>query len=93
MEFSIFLLLVICVSSSNAKTKSLFTPWKIGSTKWFKFGFWGNNSGFGTYLFQLIVNCGNNFALSWVDKVTTGTCRFVSVISNVGTWSEHQCKL
>ena len=93
MEFSIFLLLVICVSSSNAKTKSLFTPSKIGSTKWFKFGFWGNNSGFGRYLFQLIVNCGNNFALSWVDKVTTGTCRFVSVISNVGTWSEHQCKL
>ena len=38
-----------------------------------------NNSGFDRYLFQLIVllkpdfNCGNNFALSWVDKVTTGT--------------------
>ena len=38
-----------------------------------------NNSGFAKYLFQLIFllkpdfNWGNNFALSWVDKVTTGT--------------------
>ena len=37
------------------------------------------NSGFDKYLFQLIVllkpdlNCVNNFALSWVDKVTTIT--------------------
>ena len=68
---------VLCASFSNAKTKILFTPWKIGSTKWFKLGFCANNSVFDRYLFQLIVllkpvfNCGNNFALSWVDKVTT----------------------
>ena len=43
---------------------------------------------FDSYLFQLIVllkpdfNCWSNFALSWVDKVTTGTCSFVSVIAN-----------
>ena len=72
----IFLSLSSC---SNAKTKSLFTPWKLGSIKWFKFSFCANNSGFDKYLFQIIVlwkpdfNCGNNFALSWVDKVTTGT--------------------
>ena len=41
------------------------------------------------YLFQLIVllkadfNCWSNFALSWVDKVTTGTKSFVSVIANL----------
>ena len=41
------------------------------------------------YLFQLIVllkrdfNCWNDFALSWVDKVTTGTLSFVSVIANL----------
>ena len=34
---------------------------------------------FGSYLFQLIVhlkpdfNCSSSFALSWVDKFTTGT--------------------
>ena len=39
-------------------------------------------------MFQLLVllkpdfNCWSNFALSWVDKVTTGTWSFVSVISN-----------
>ena len=73
------LLLVFCASSSNAKTKSLFTPWKLGSIKWFKLISFLNNSGFDTYLFQLIVlskpyfNCGNDFALSWIDKVATGT--------------------
>ena len=57
-----------------------------------KFAFCANNSGFAKYLFQVIVllkpffNCGNNFALSWVDKVTTGTLRVVSVILNVGIW-------
>ena len=46
--------------------------------KSFKFEFCANNSGLAEYLFQLIVflkpdfNCGNKFALSWVDKVTTG---------------------
>ena len=27
-------------------------------------------------------NCSNNFALSFVDKVTTGTYKFISVILN-----------
>ena len=72
-------MLVLCTSSSNAKTKILFTPWKLGSPKWFKFGFLANNFSCDWYLFPLIVllkpdfNCGNNFALSWVDKVTTRT--------------------
>ena len=35
--------------------------------------------------FQPDYNCGNSFALSLVDKVTTGTERFVSVFVNVGT--------
>ena len=41
-----------------------------------------------SYLFQLIVclkpdfSCWSNFALSLVDKVTTGTYNFVSVIAN-----------
>ena len=54
-----------------------------------KLGFFANNSGFGKYLFQLInflkpdFSCCNNFALSCVDKVTTGTYNFVSVIANV----------
>ena len=76
------------------KQKSLFTPWILGSNKWFKFGFWGNNSGFGRYLFQVIVflkpdfKCGNYFALSWVDKVATVTwsllnlcCNFLMILS------------
>ena len=72
-------MLVLGASFSNAKTKSLITIWKLGSTKWFEFGFLLNNSGFDRYLFQLIVllkpdfSCHNKFALSWVDKVTTGT--------------------
>ena len=86
------LLLVLCVLFSKAKRKSLLTPWKLGSIKWFKFGLWSNTSGFDTYLVQLIVllkpdfNYGNNFASSWVDKVTTGTKRLVSVIVNVVFW-------
>ena len=43
---------------------------------------------FDSYLFKLIVflksdfNCWSNFSLSLVDKVTTGTYNFVSVIVN-----------
>ena len=71
-------MIVLCVSSSNVKTKSLLAPWKLGSTKWFKFEFCATNSGLDRYLFQLIVllkpdfNCGYKFALSLVDKVSTG---------------------
>ena len=45
-------------------------------------------------LFQLIVrlnpdfNCCISFSLSWVDKVTTGTKNFVSVIVNAVAWVE-----
>ena len=41
-----------------------------------------------SYLFELIVflntdfSCWSNFSLSFVDKVTTGTYNFVSVIAN-----------
>ena len=41
-----------------------------------------------SYLFQLIAflnpdfSCSSNFSLSLVDKVTTGTYKFVSVIAN-----------
>ena len=61
------------------KTKSLFTPWKHGSIKKSKYIFGDFIDTFDWYLFQLIVllkpdfNCCNSFALSWVDKVTTGT--------------------
>ena len=46
----------------------------------------------GRYLFQLIVllkpdpNCLSSYVLSWVDKATTGTKSFVSVILKSGTW-------
>ena len=61
------------------KTKSLFTPWKLGSTKKSKYGFDACVVTFGSYLFQLIVlfkpdfNCSSSFALSLVENVTTGT--------------------
>ena len=63
---------------SNDKTKSLFTPWKLGLIKKYKYGFGTSTDTFGSYLYQLIVllkpdfNCSNSFALLWVDKVTTG---------------------
>ena len=66
-------------SFSNDKTKSLFTPWKLGSIKKSKYWFCLSGETFGWYLFQLIVllkpdfNCSSSFALSWVDKFTTET--------------------
>ena len=68
-------------SSSLLKdhTKSLLTPWKRGSTKWYKYRFCAYAFGYDWYLFQLIVllkpdfNCWSTFVLSWVGKVTTGT--------------------
>ena len=59
--------------------KSLFTLWKLGSTKWFKYWFCTYVFGSDWYLFQLIVylkphfNFWSSFVLSWVDKVTTGS--------------------
>ena len=83
---------VLSASFSNAKTKSLFAPWKFGSTKWFRFRFWADNSSFDRFLFQQMAllktdfDCVNNFALTWVDKVTTGTKRLASVFADLGTW-------
>ena len=76
-------------SFSKNKTKSLFAPWKLGLTKWFYYLFCANVFGSDWYLFQLIdflkpdYNCWSNFALSWVDKVTTGIQSFLSVIVNL----------
>ena len=35
---------------------------------------------------KLDFNCSSSFALSWLDKVTTGTYSCVSVSVNVGSW-------
>ena len=65
-------------SSLNDKTKSLFTPGKLGSIRTSKYLFSAWCFVLGRYLFQLIVllnpdsNCLENFILSWVDKVKTG---------------------
>ena len=69
--------------------KSLFTTWKLGSSEWFKYRFCAYVFRSDWYLFQLIVllnsdfNCWSNFALSWVDKSTTGRKCFVSIIANL----------
>ena len=66
-----------------------FTPWKLGSIKRSKHGFGACTDTFSWYFFQLIVllkldfNFSSNLILSWVDKVTTGTYSYVSVIANV----------
>ena len=68
--------------------KILFILRKLGSIKRLTFGFCANNSGFDKYLFQLVTllnpdfNCCSSLELSCVDKVTTGTCDFVSIILN-----------
>ena len=67
------------VKENQDRQKKKKSSWKLVSTKLFKFEFCANNSSFDKYSFQLIVllkpdfNCANNFAISWVDKVTTGT--------------------
>ena len=47
--------LLWCSSFSNDKTKSLFTPWKRGSTKCFKCQFYVYMFGWDWYSFRLIV--------------------------------------
>ena len=60
--------------------------------KKFKYGVGACTDSFDSRLFQLIVllkpdfNCSRRFALSWVNKVTTGTWRFVSVIPNIASF-------
>ena len=73
------MLLVLCVTSLNSKTKSLFTTLKLGSIKKSKYWFTPSVDTSAWYLFQLTVllkpdfNCSSSFTLSWVYKVTTGT--------------------
>ena len=77
---------------SNNKTRNLFAPWKLGLIKKSIYWFCYCTVTFGWYLFQLIVllkpayNCSISFALSWVEKVTTGTLSLVSAIVNVVSW-------
>ena len=67
---------VLSFSFSKDNTKSLFTPWKLRSIKYW---IWAWVFGSDWYLFPLIVlsepdfNCCYGFALSWIDKFTTGT--------------------
>ena len=74
---------------SNNKTKNRFTPWKAVLIKKFKYELGACTASFDSYTFQLAIllkpdfNCSSSFALSWVDKFTTGTQNFVSVIANV----------
>ena len=69
--------------------KSLFTTWTLGLINKSKYRFCCSTVTFGSHLFQLIVlsktdfNSSGSFALSWVDKVMTGTESFVSAIINV----------
>ena len=71
------------ISSLKDKTKSLFTPWKVGSIGKSKYLFcpWFVVSA--RYLSQLIFllepdsNCFRSSMFSWVDKVTTGTWSLV----------------
>ena len=90
-KWKIILLVIFWPSSSSSlydKTNSLFTLWKLQSIQKAKYSFWACVFP-KLYLFQLIVllnpdfNCSNNFLLSWVDKVTTGTYSFVSAILNL----------
>ena len=75
--------LVLPVVSLYEKRKSLFTPRKLGSTKKSKYVFRPYTVTFGSYPFQLVAllkpgfNCRSNLALSFIDKVTSGTYSFV----------------
>ena len=77
--FIIIFLFTLCASSTNDKTKSIFSPWKLGSIKKSKYWFCLSVDTFGWYLVQLNVlfkpdfNFSSRFALSWVDKVSTET--------------------
>ena len=81
-------------SFSKDNTKSLFTPWNIRSTKWFKCLLCVYIFGSDWNLFQLIVllkldfNCWSNFVFSGVDKVKARTKSFVFVIANLPTYVE-----
>ena len=84
--------LVLCTTSSNGKTKGLFTPWKLGSIKKYKYWLTPFFDTFAWYLFQLIAPlkpdfyCLSSFTLSWVSTVTTGIKSFVPGIENVAPW-------
>ena len=66
-------------SFSKDNKKDLVTPWKLGLINKSKYQFWFSSDMFCWYLFQLIAllkpgfNYWSSFALSWVDKIATGT--------------------
>ena len=74
-ENMLYVMFYLCSNISNDKTKSLVTPWKLGSIKWSKYRYSTCVDIFDWYLFKLIVclnpdfNCCSSFALSSVDKV------------------------
>ena len=78
------------ISFSNVKRKYIFNPLKLNQIKKSKYWFCACFVILDRYLFQSSgllkpdFNGSSSFALSWVDKVTTGTY-FVLVILNVGT--------
>ena len=65
---------VLTTVSSNDKTKSLFTPWKLESINPLNPDF----------------NCCGSFVLYWVDRLFNGTSNFVSVITKVVFLSTSQ---
>ena len=73
------LLQLICSTSFNDKTKSLFTPWKLGLIRKSKYLLWAWFVGLARYISPLSVflkpdyDCLKSFMFSWVDKITTGT--------------------
>ena len=74
-------------------TEKAYLMWKLGSIKSSKYRFGSCTSTFDWYFSQLIVLLKtnfNSFALSRVDKVTTGIYSFVSVIENVFALSASQ---
>ena len=77
---------------STIITKSLFTPWKLGSIRKSKYLFCTWFVILGRYLFQLIVllkldsNYLRSFIFSWVDIVTTGRQSLVSFTWNLWSW-------
>ena len=84
LEGNILCILIYMFPFQTRTTKSLLTPWKLGSTNKPKHGFCLCGDTTNWYLIQWVAqlnrgfNCCSSFALSWADRVTTGTYSFVS---------------
>ena len=71
----------------------LLTGWSKKITPVITYWFYFSDETIGWYLFQLIfllkpyLNYSSSFTLFWVDKVTTETLSFVSVIANVASFA------